>query len=457
MQAAALTAREVADLLLLVLAVEVETARIGTRRHLELAHVDDVQTTGDVLPHGLVVGQRITVLVHKGHLHGLADFDLARIRLLLAGDQLEQRGLACAVGADDADDGARRDVHAEVVNQQTVAKGLGHILELNDAAAQTLGHRNEDFLRFVALLVFVVAQLFKAGNTGLGLGLAPLGVLAHPFQFLLQRLGTGFFALLLLLQAVALLQQPVGVVALVGNAVATVQFQNPLGRVVQEVAVVGNGHHGAGETVQELFEPIHRFGVQVVGRLVEQQHVRLGQQQLAQRHAALFTAGQLADDGIPGRQAQRICSDLQLVLGVGAGSGDHRFQLALLGSQRIEVGVFFGVSGVDLFQACLGVVDLSHRLFHRLAYGVLGVELGLLRQIADRQACHRDRFAFEFLVDACHDLEQAGLSRTVQTQHANLGAREEAQRNTLQNLSLRRNRLGDVVHRKNVLSHVFFW
>jgi len=61
----------------------------------------------------------------------------------------------------------------------------------------------------------------------------------------------------------------------------------------------------------------------VVGRLVEQQHVGLGQQQAAQRDAALFTARQVADDGFPGRQAQRIGGDFELVLDVfGAGRRD---------------------------------------------------------------------------------------------------------------------------------------
>ncbi|MCI1710681.1 MAG: hypothetical protein LKM39_10580 [Chiayiivirga sp.] len=64
---------------------------------------------------------------------------------------------------------------------------------------------------------------------------------------------------------------------------AAVEFEDPLGGVVEEVAVVGDGHHGAGEALQELLQPVHRFGVQVVGRLVEQQHVGLGQQQ---RHSA---------------------------------------------------------------------------------------------------------------------------------------------------------------------------
>jgi hypothetical protein len=66
----------------------------------------------------------------------------------------------------------------------------------------------------------------------------------------------------------------------------------------------------------------------VVGRFVEQQHVRLGQQQLAQRHAALFTTGQHADLGVPRRQAQRVGGHFQLQVEVAAVGGDDRFQRA---------------------------------------------------------------------------------------------------------------------------------
>jgi hypothetical protein len=106
-------------------------------------------------------------------------------------------------------------------------------------------------------------------------------------------------------------------------------------------------------SAEELLQPVHRLGVQVVGGFVEQQHVGLGQQQAAQRHAALFAAGEQADLGVPGRQAQRVGGDLELVLGVGAGRGDDGLQLGLLGGQGVKVGVFVGVGGVDLFQLAL--------------------------------------------------------------------------------------------------------
>ena len=226
----------------------------------------------------------------KATLRGLADGHLAAVGLLGALDHAEQRRLAGAVGADDADDGACRHLEAEVVDQHAVAEALGDALELDDLVAQALGHRDEDLVGLVARWYSTSLSSSKARQAGLALGLPRLGVGAHPLEFLLHRLHARVFLLLLDLEALFLLVQPVGVVALPGDALAAVEFEDPLGRVVEEVAVVGDGHHGAREALQEVLEPLHALGVQVVGGLVEQQHVGLGQQQPAQRHAALFAA-----------------------------------------------------------------------------------------------------------------------------------------------------------------------
>ena len=63
-------------------------------------------------------------LVDIAELHRLADLDRARVRLVLPGDHAEQRGLAGAVRADDADDAAGRQLEGEIVDQQIVAEAL---------------------------------------------------------------------------------------------------------------------------------------------------------------------------------------------------------------------------------------------------------------------------------------------------------------------------------------------
>lgn len=77
------------------------------------------------------------------------------------------------------------------------------------------------------------------------------------------------------------------------------------GHVVQERTVVGDGDDGAFEIHQQAFEPFDRVQIQVVGRLIEQQHIGLGHQSLGQRHALFGTAGQGVDQGV-GVQVQAL-------------------------------------------------------------------------------------------------------------------------------------------------------
>ena len=78
---------------------------------------------------------------------------------------------------------------------------------------------------------------------------------------------------LLLHDALLLLLQPARVVALVGHALAAIEFQRPLGHLIEEVTVVSDEDHAAREGFQVVLQPRDAFGVEVVGRLIEQQHV----------------------------------------------------------------------------------------------------------------------------------------------------------------------------------------
>ncbi|MNQ01434.1 hypothetical protein D3C85_140940 [compost metagenome] len=235
---------------------------------------------------------------------------------------------------------------------------------------------------------------------------------------------------------------------------AAVQLQNPLCRVVEEVAVVGDGHHGAGEAQQELFQPVDRFRIQMVGRLVEQQHVGFRQQQLAQCHAALFTTGQHADGGVPWRQAQRVGGHFQLQIQIAAvGSRDDRFQACLFRGQGVEIGVFLGIRGVHGFQLGLRFKHFAQARFDFLAHGFCRVQLRFLRQVADVQARHRHGFALDVGVDACHDFQQGRFAGAVQAQHADLRAWEEGEGNIFQNLTLGRDDFAHAIHGVDVICH----
>ena len=140
----------------------------------------------------------------------------------------------------------------------------------------------------------------------------------------------------------------------------------------------------------EIFlEPRDRLGVEMVGRLVEQQHVGRRQQQAAQRHAALLAARELVDDGVPRRQAQRVGGDLELALQLPAADRvDGVLQLRLLLEQLVHLVIVHGLG--ELVADLVEARDLRERAadaFHDdAAHVLLGVELRLLRQVADLDA-----------------------------------------------------------------------
>ena len=156
----------------------------------------------------------------------------------------------------------------------------------------------------LGMTIWAYGQLFALGlicqfvigvDPRFGLGLAGFGALAHPLQFALQCLLARFVFAGFLQQAFGFLLEPGGIVALPWNAAAAVEFQNPSCDGIEEVAVVGDDQDGAFVIDQVLLQPGDRFSVEVVGRFIKQKHIRRFKQQLAQGHAAGFTAGQIVD------------------------------------------------------------------------------------------------------------------------------------------------------------------
>src|SRR3712207_6681019 len=293
-------------LLLLVGALEVEGAAIGAGVDLALSEIEDLVAAGDFLVEGLVGIEGVAALVDVAELDALADPDRTFVRLLLAGDHAEQGRLAGTVRADDADDAARRQLEREAVDEELVAEGFFEIVELDDVVAQALGDRDDDLSGRRALLVGLGHEVLVALDTGLRLGLTSLRRGRHPLALALDGALVGRVLTAFLLEALLLLLEPGRVIALVGNAAATVELENPAGHVVEEVAVVSDDQDRARIVAQMAFEPTGCLGVQVVGGLVEEQQLRLLQEQLAESHAAALAARELVHGPIVRRAAQRV-------------------------------------------------------------------------------------------------------------------------------------------------------
>ena len=204
---------------------------------------------------------------------------------------------------------------------------------------------------------------------------------------------------------------------------------------------MGDDQDRARIVAQVPFEPRDALGIEMVGRLVEQQQVRLVEQQFAQRDAAALAAGQLGHIGIVRRAAQRIHREVDLgveipeVLGV-----DLVLQL------RHLVGGLVGIVRGDLVVAVDQRLLGGDALHHVLAHGLCLVELRLLLQVADARALRDPALADEILVDAGHDAQQGGLARAVDAEHADLGVRVEGQVDVIQDLPVRRIGLGETLH-----------
>ena len=283
--------------------------------------------------------------------------------------------------------------------------------------------------RSVDLVLRLRHELLVAGDAGLRLRLAGLGRGRDPFLLAIDGALARHVLTAFLGEALLLLNEPSGVVALVGVAPGAVEFEDPAGDVVEEVAIVGHDQDRAGILLQVAFEPVHRLGVEMVGGLVEEEQFRLPEQQLAERHAAALAARQGGDrllvagaaEGLHGLIDLRV--ELPQILG---------FDLVLEGGHLVRrlLGIVHREFVVAVEQRLL----LGDALHHVLAHRLVGIELRLLRQVADAGALGDEALAGPFCVDAGHDLEQGRLARAVDAEHADLGVRIERQVDVIEDL-----------------------
>ena len=217
----------------------------------------------------------------------------------------------------------------------------------------------------------------------------------------------------------------------------------------QEVAVVGDEHERAVVRLQELLQPVDRGEVEVVGRLVEEQQVRLGREDPRQLGAHAPSAGERPERlrELVRREAEASERDLDARLDVvSAEVLELRLQLSVAPHLRgvREVALELLHLGLHLGEprdAAQGV--LEQRL-------VRGVRLRVLAREADARAPLDYELAGVRRHLAEDDLEERGLSRAVRTHHAHAVALVDAERDVRQDV------LVSVVYRYSLeVKHLF--
>ena len=115
-----------------------------------------------------------------------------------------------------------------------------------------------------------------------------------------------------------------------------IQFEDPAGDVVEEVAVVRDRDDRPGVLLEVLFEPRHGFRVEMVRRLVEQQDVGLLQQQTAERDTPFFAAGQDRHRCVGRRTSKRIHRHLKPRIQVPRSGGIELFLNLALAFEQLR-------------------------------------------------------------------------------------------------------------------------
>jgi len=170
----------------------------------------------------------------------------------------------------------------------------------------------------------------------------------------------------------------------------------------------GDEQHRPVEAGQRLFQPGDGADIQMVGRLVEQQQIGLGNQRLGQQHAPPPAAGKLGQSAV-GRQLQTAQGTFDQLLQAPAILGFQRLlhvhqlvEIVLVLDVHAEV-VVLGQQFADAFQP-LGD-DIEHRT-------VIGARQ-LLRQLADLQTRRAPDLAVVGAAIALDQAQHARLARAV--------------------------------------------
>jgi hypothetical protein len=182
--------------------------------------------------------------------------------------------------------------------------------------------------------------------------------------------------------------------------------------LVQEVPIVADDDHRGVVVVQDALEPVDGMDVQVVGGLIQQQHIGLGEQRLCQQHAQLearsnFTHGaevQLSGDS-----------------GISENGGGARLRgvAVVLGESGLELGGFH-VVGIGGVRIGINPVAFGHgrphfamALHDDVDDALVFVAELVLVQFAQAQAVLQGDIPDALLELAAQDLHERGLAAAV--------------------------------------------
>ena len=245
-------------------------------------------------------------------LHSGADVHRAAVRGQLPRKQPQQRGFSGAVVPHDADAVIPQQIVGKVPDDGSALVGLADIMQLNELFAKAAGRCRQlhGIVRLRGLLIF---QGLISLDTVLALG-GPGPAAPHDPLPLRSQDGLPLpLAGLRHLRPLGLQLQIFGIVGLVMIQLAPAQLRDVVHHPLQKIAVMGHHHQSALETAEPVLQPGSHLRVQMVGGLVQNQHICRVDQGRRQGHPLPLSAGEGAHLLLIVRQAQLVEHGLGLI------------------------------------------------------------------------------------------------------------------------------------------------
>ena len=215
--------------------------------------------------------------------------------------------------------------------------------------------------------------------------------------------------------------------------------------------------HRARVTAEMLLEPVHAVGVEMVGRLVEQENGGFLQQQPRERDPAALTTGEVIDDRLARRTTQRVHRHIHLRCDIPrAKRVDFFLQRRLSVRDRV---LRFVVHRLRQFvpTRVVGrreIREVLHALLDARTHRRPRRQRRLLREKPHRVARLKMHATVDLGVDPGEDAHERRFAGAVETEDADLRAEVERQRNVAEDF-LALDFLRDAEHGKNDLRSFF--
>ena len=355
--------------------------------------------------------------------HVVTDAALAAVEAKGAGEDPEQRGLPCTVRPHEREPIATANHEIDPGVDRRVAVRLVHGFESEDDVAGTFRfgdpqpHPTSRFGRDLDPL-----DLLERLHAALDLPRFRC-LVAEAFD---EAFDLGDFAVLTalsrqeLLAALLPLDQVAIVVGLVEGEAACVEFGDSTHVPAQEGPVVRDHDRCSREARERLLEPFDRGKIEMVRRLVEEQHVRLREQELGEldTHEPAATERPERPLAVRGIEAEpgEDAFDARFALEASAVLEERSRAVVALGDLRRNVGSLPAECGDLLLEASDLALELSESRLHGrdfLAHRALARGIDLLAEHSDPDPAGRAHLPRVGRLVSGGDAEQRGLAGAV--------------------------------------------